>query len=58
VPYTWIPVSARDDTGGYVSAACRVGEHDECARRPVVRCACGCHAEDEAGTSGQGTNAP
>jgi len=28
----------------YVSSACRVGEHEECQRHPVVRCACTCHA--------------
>jgi len=31
----------------YVSTACRVGEHEECRRRPVVRCACWCHAADD-----------
>jgi hypothetical protein len=32
----------------YVSTACRVGEHEECQQRPVVRCACGCHTDNSA----------
>jgi hypothetical protein len=29
---------------GYVSTACRLEAHGECQNRPVVECACPCHA--------------
>jgi len=27
----------------YVSSFCRMGDHEACRRRPIVRCACWCH---------------
>ena len=30
----------------YVSTACRIGDHNECQLRPIVRCACPCHVLD------------
>ena len=29
----------------YVSTACRLGDHERCRRRPIVRCACWCHPD-------------
>jgi hypothetical protein len=30
----------------YVSTRCWLGEHEECRRHPIVRCACVCHEVD------------
>ena len=30
----------------YVSTRCWLGEHEECRRHPIVRCACACHDID------------
>jgi len=32
---------------GYRSTACRVGDHESCQERPIVRCDCECHTDDE-----------
>jgi len=31
------------DPHSYISTACRVGDHQTCQSRPIVRCACPCY---------------